>query len=163
MSSPPEHPPDVLVDLSKVSHPLSGCATGRGQPASVPVSSAATPSTSSSCTTSTPKFGTSGTSSRQKLYLLDQYPCRDLPSAKLPKNLAVMRCIFDSLLCQEDLIKNNNPVTLATKIAVNNAAKETATAIKRVWRHHFGIRLIDGKETVEGEVDTSRIMIVGEK
>ena len=74
-----------------------------------------------------------------------------------------MRCFFDSLLCQEDLIKNNNPITLATKIAVNNAAKETATAIKLVWRHHFGIRLIDGKGTMEGEVDTSRIMIVGEK
>ena len=77
--------------------------------------------------------------------------------------ISVMRCFFGHVLNQQDLNNNNNPLTLATKKAAWEAAKETAVSIKSVWRHHFGIRLIDGKETLTDDVDSTKIMIYGEK
>jgi hypothetical protein len=39
------------------------------------------------------------------------------------------------------------------------AVKETLKMMKAVWRHHFGIKLIDGKVHQDSEVDRSSIMI----
>ena len=147
--------PDVLPCYKKKSQVVS--------PPGNSSSSSAGPNSSPSCTTSGPRFGTSGTASRQKLYLLDQLPSTDLAISKLPKNSSIMRLFFGILLSQEDINKNANSLTLATKAAAYKAAKETAVAIKSVWRYHFGIRLIDGQETLSGGVDSSKIMIFGEK
>ena len=163
MASPlhQDHPPDGLVDLDPLLAGESQKSSELSPNVSQPRSSSS--STPTSCTTSAPRFGTTGTSSRQKLYLLDKLPCRNLTYAKLPKNLDVMRSFFDILLQQGDLTKHSNPLTLATNSAVHEAAKYTAVAIKSVWRHHFGIRLIDGQDVVGGEVDTSKIMVITHK
>ena len=58
-------------------------------------SSSAGPNSSPSCTSSGPMFGTSGTASRHKLYLLDQLPSTDLTISKLPKNASIMRLFFE--------------------------------------------------------------------
>ena len=167
------HPPDELVDhdplhdvddnsqeSTNLDHSLSRYSTRSGQSSSLPALSPT--STSASCTTSSPRFWSSGTNSRKKLYLLDQFPSKDISFAKLPETLSAMKSFFHYLLSQADLDDNDNPLTLATKTAINNAAKQTAAAIKTVWRHHFGIRLIDGKDEVNGEEDNSKIMIIEE-
>ena len=159
-------PPEGLVDpdpeallgqkspkIPRVSQPLSGSNE------STSLSNRPAPST----TSSGPRFSTSGTSSRQKIYLLEEFPVSELPVTKLPKIKSVMKFFFHSLLLKEDLQKHSNPLTLATKTAVGKAARETADAIRSVWRYHFGIRLIDGKDTKNGQVDTSKIMIIGDK
>ena len=147
-----------IVDQNKNSPVLKIASSSRSTSTST-----ASPSSSSTCSPLGPRFGVSGTTSRQKLYLLDQFPCSDLPKTKLPKISYVMRIFFGFLLDQEDLKKHSNPLTLATKSAVLKAAKDTASAVKEVWRHHFGIRLIDGKESVTSEVDSSKIMVTGDK
>ena len=114
------------------------------------------PSTSSA----KPMFGTSTSVSRMKIYLLDQYPTNNLGFSKIPKNMAVLRVFFEYLFQQEDLNNNPNPHTMATKTAVYNAAKETCELVKSVWRHHFGMNLIDGLKRVGGEVNPSSIMII---
>ena len=153
-----EPPPGGLVDGLLLQNSESP-----GVLLSLPVTSSST-SASPSCTTSGPKFtATSGTSSRQKLYLLDQFPLAELPISKLPKTKLVMRYFFNLLLQKEDLSKHSNSLTLATKSAISKAARETAIATKSIWRHHFGIRLIDGQDTESGKVDTTKIMIIGEK
>ena len=168
MASPHDQPPgvqvgqDLLLDQDKAStksqHNPEAVFNSPG------ISSSPSPCTvSASSTTSGPRFGSSGSSSRQKIYLLDQFPCTDISKVKLPKMISVMRCFFGHVLNQQDLNNNNNPLTLATKKAAWEAAKETAVSIKSVWRHHFGIRLIDGKETLTDDVDSTKIMIYGEK
>ena len=82
--------------------------------------------------------------------------------AKLPKGFAVLRVFFNHLFCKEDLHDNPNPRTLATKSAVQNAAKETVRDIKAVWRHHFGLKLVDGQTEASGQVDKSNIMIIND-
>ena len=73
-----------------------------------------------------------------------------------------MRLFFGFLLPDEFLKSNSNPNTLAAKEAVNNSVKKSTTLVKSVWRHHFGLRLIDGQEEVASKVDASKIMIVND-
>ena len=116
-----------IVDQNKNSPVLKIASSSRSTSTST-----AGPSSSSTCSPLGPRFGVSGTTSRQKLYLLDQFPCSDLPKTKLPKISYVMRIFFGFLLDQEDLKKHSNPLTLATKSAVLKAAKDTANAVKEV-------------------------------
>ena len=58
---------------------------------------------------------------------------------------------------------NPNRLTLATKSSVLDAAKMMVLEVKRVWRHHFGIRLVDGQEYKESEVTTEHIIITEDK
>ena len=114
----------------------------------------------SSKVTSSPSIAVGGTKQRPKIFLLDQPPTSTLSSTKLPKTREVLRVFFDSLLKSSDLSSNPNPSTLATKKSVVEAATATVDPLKEVWRHHFGIRLIDGQDIEGGEVNRSNIMIL---
>ena len=93
---------------------------------------------------------------RPKLYLLEQFPLKELGSSKIPKNNSILRLFFNHLFTQNDIKNNSNPKTLATTNAVLNAAKITVPEIKEVWHHHFGIKLIDGQEQTGGKVDEKK-------
>ena len=92
-----------------------------------------------------PRIG-EGTSSRPKVYLLDALPRADLGSAKLPKTGPIMLHFFHNLIQNPKMVQNSNKLTLASKVAVEEAARETVVEVKRVWKHHFGLRVIEGRE-----------------
>ena len=104
---------------------------------------------------SSPKFGGNGTSSRTKIFLLDIPASSEIGSAKLPKLLSVLKVFFHHLLEDPSLKDNKNPLTLATV----NAANKTLTQLKQIWFHHFGMRLIFGKECEEETADLKKVMI----
>ena len=109
--------------------------------------------------TPAPRFGDGGTSSRIKLFLLDALPISELRSAKLPKSDAVLLHFFHCLFKITGFNEHSNPLTLAKKAAVKEAAVMTVPEVKRVWQHHFGIRLVYGLNSKNGEVVLENIMI----
>ena len=46
---------------------------------------------------------------------------------------------------------------------MNEAAQKTVESLRKSWQHHFGIRVILGKEFETGEVDESREIISTDK
>ena len=93
------------------------------------------------------------------MYLLDALPRADLGSAKLPKTGPVMLHFFHNLIRNPKMRQHSNKLTLASKVAVEEAARETVVEVKRVWKHHFGLRVIEGREYEGGEVEQQNIMI----
>ena len=102
MASPHDQPPGVQVGQDLLLDQDKSSQKSRNNPEAVfnspGISSLPSPCTvSASSTTSGPRFGSSGSSSRQKNYLFDQFPC----TVKLPKIILVMRCFFGHVLNQQ--------------------------------------------------------------
>ena len=93
------------------------------------------------------------------MYLLDALPRANLGSAKLPKTGPVMLHFFHNLIKNPKMLQNSNKLTLASKVAVEEAARETVVEVRRVWKHHFGLRVIEGREYEGGEVDQQSTMV----
>ena len=117
------------------------------------------PSLKSSTSISSPKIQVGGTSNRPVIYLLDQPPTSSIGFTKLPKTIKVLQLMFHFLLQSSSRTANSNPLTLATKAAAKEAASQALKLVKSVWRHHFGIRLIDGKVQEDSVPDMTIIMI----
>lgn len=83
-----------------------------------------------------------GTKTRTKPYLLDKLST-SLGYAKLPKT----RAVLSSFLFK--LEEKKNP---------DIAAQETLNDVKAVWRHHFGMRVIDGYDTNLQEA--TKVMVI---
>ena len=77
----------------------------------------------------TPKTRLGGTGSRPMLYLVGKAP-ETFRNAKLPTSRAVLGRFLDIL----------------DGTQVNDAVDKTRTELKAVWHHHFGSRLVEGKE-----------------
>ena len=132
--------PDTMPLLTnKRRHTSSPAPTPPPQPA--PPSYSMSPSTA----LSNPRFG-EGSSKRPKHHLLDALPREDLGYTKLPKTGPVLQVLFLKLLQSPG--SNPNNLTLATR----KAAREMVVLVKRVWRHHFGPRLVYGVEHEGGVV-----------
>ena len=68
---------------------------------------------------------------------------------------------FNSLWLPEGNVKEvSNQRALTTKKNVFDAAKNTVVLVKDVWRHHFGIKLVDGMVEVGGEVEEKMVMVI---
>ena len=106
--------------------------TGSKLPDKLP-SSSPTPSTVGPGTGSTTPSGTR-TSDRVGLYLLKK-TIGQFSFSKLPKNLAILQRFLDIY-----------GETQSEKTAV----KQTASELKDVWKHHFGLKLVYGVES-EGD------------
>ena len=83
----------------------------------------------------TPKVMLGGTGSRPSLYLVGNPP-EKLRNAKLPTTGAVLGRYLD-------ILKNSN-VYVFTNVC--EATTLTRQELKAVWQHHFGSRLVEGKE-----------------
>ena len=103
--------------------------TGSKLPDKLP-SSSPTPSTVGPGTGSTTPSGTR-TSDRAGLYLLKK-TIGQFSFSKLPKNLAILQRFLDIY-----------GETQSEKAAV----KQTASELKDVWKHHFGLKLVYGVES----------------
>ena len=93
------------------------------------------------------------------IYLLDQPPTSSLGFTKLPKTVKLLQLMFHLLLESPSRKENSNPLTLATKTAAREAATQALKLVKAVWRHHFGIKLIDGKVHENSVPDKKEVMI----
>ena len=83
----------------------------------------------------TPKVMLGGTGSRPSLYLVGNPP-EKLRNAKLPTTGAVLGRFLD-------ILKNSNVYVYSN---VSEATTLTRLELKAVWQHHFGSRLVEGKE-----------------
>ena len=117
------------------------------------------PSLKSSTSILSPKIQVGGTSKRPVIYLLDQPPTSSIGFTKLPKTIKVLQLMFNFLLQSSSRTANPNPLTLATKAAAKEAASQALKLVKSVWRHHFGIKLIDGKVQEDSVPDMTITMI----
>ena len=97
---------------------------------------------------STPKV-IQGSGSRPKYYLLEN-PVQELSRLKLPKNEAVLSGFLDIL------------GSSSGQGAIMEAAKKTRAEVKSVWKHHFGSRLIEGKELGSCSADNEKKKIIVE-
>jgi hypothetical protein len=125
-----------------------------------PVSPIPYPSPSASATTSAPRLGVRGTTSRPNLYLLEQHPIKTIGSTKILKTSPVLALTFNFLMEDPDLAKHPNPLTLITKAAAIRTSNKSIFVVKSVWRHHFRMRLIDGQEGEGEDVNKESMMIV---
>ena len=82
----------------------------------------------------------SGTSSRPLLYLLESSILSQLSYKKLPKVKQVLRRL-EGLLLEQDFSQQGNKMKEEIK---RNSIKIVCSKIQDIWRHHFGLRLIDG-------------------
>jgi hypothetical protein len=99
------------------------------------------------------------TSNRPNLYLLG-HARPSLTFAKLPKTRAVLERFLD-ILGWPSLCPKSGP---AAGLAVARAAEETTAEMKTVWLHHFGPRLIEGKESWDEEKgDVTKTMTMNDK
>ena len=90
---------------------------------------------------SQPKAPT-GTESRPSLYLLDKPKTDPLTKTKLPKGKQILQRIQGFLLGKKTELE-----------AIEEVTKECV----EVWKHHFGIRVIEGKECDEDTVSVKEI------
>ena len=103
---------------------------------SIPAAPGSSPSSSSASSKSTPKVSSTGTQTRPKIYLLDSFPSL-LCFSKLPKTGNVLSVFLSKLKDTE----NNRQI----------AAQETTDELKKVWKHHFGDRVIMGFDSDKKE------------
>ena len=83
-----------------------------------------------------------GTSSRPSLYIIGRPSIAALGVVKLPKGMQILQR-FEGLLLEKNYSSNSNIVK--TKIREESAG-ELAGEITTVWKHHFGLRVIEGRE-----------------
>ena len=95
---------------------------------------------------------TPGSSSRPALYLLGRPKHDSLDMVKLPKVKQILQRFYE-LEKEEEVVKSLRPK--------ETCARKVIKEVKDVWRHHFGMRLIDGKEFDEQQFeDSEKIMIM---
>ena len=102
--------------------------------------------------TSKPQIGT-GSSSRPKIFLLDEMPSKAMGSAKLPTTKAVMLAEFSYLLDMEEAERkaHSNKDTVATGAAVRESSRQVSNDVLDIWRLHFGGNngvLIEGEKRI---------------
>ena len=84
-----------------------------------------------------------GTSTRQKLYLLEDVLADKLPAKKLPKNKHVLKRFIE---VYDDKVKDANAMRPKDKCAVaKEASKVISEELKEVWSLHFGIFVVYGR------------------
>ena len=126
---------------------ISSSATAPSSPPPAPPAPPAPAKTSPAANPKTP-----GSSSRPDLYLLGRPKHDSLDMVKLPKVKQILQRYYE-LAKQEDVVKSLRPK--------ETCARKVIEEVKDVWRHHFGMRLIDGKAFVDQEVeDSEKIMIM---
>ena len=91
-------------------------------------------------------------STRPSLFLLGHASISPLTLGKLPKNRQILQRFFG--LLQTDF-KESPP-----KTAKDTAAEKVFEETMEVWKHHFGLKVIEGKELDTDEVDEKKKMIV---
>ena len=107
---------------------------------------------STSSSQSTPVSGellSRGTSSRPSLYILGCPSIAALGVVKLPKGMQLLQR-FEGLLMEKDYSSKSN--IDKTKIR-EEAAGQLAEEVINVWKHHFGLRVIEGREFEGQQVD----------
>ena len=98
-----------------------------------------------------------GTSSRPCLYLLDQPLSTPLRMTKLPKRRQILQRL-EGLLLGNDITNKSNQKKNDIK---EEAAASVAKEVTAVWKHHFGIRVIDGKDfDSEDESEEKKKMVI---
>ena len=91
-------------------------------------------------------------STRPSLFLLGQASSTPLTVGKLPKNIQLLQRFFGLLKTNfKDCPPNTAKVTAAAKVAEE---------VKAVWKHHFGKRVIEGRESDTDQVDNEKKMII---
>ena len=99
-----------------------------------------------------------GTSTRQKLYLLEDVLADKLPVKKLPKNKHVLKRFIE---VYDDKVKDANAMRPKDKCAVaKEASKVISEELKEVWSLHFGIFVVYGKMTMEDEEDPTVMIVI---
>ena len=104
------------------------------------------PRVSKSLPPSTPK-ATAGSSSRPQFFILGN-PAPDLKMSKLPTTEAILGKFLLELAGKAD------------KGSAAEAASSVRQEMKIVWKHHFGIRLIEGKELGNEEAENENLKII---
>ena len=92
----------------------------------------------------------------KKLYLLG-HSLEKLSVSKLPKNSQILRRFFGVLKDCE------GSRTEVKTLAVSEAATIIAEEIREVWRFHFGLKLIFGKETDYDNVENESLKLIVRK
>ena len=123
------HPSDV-TSSNIVDQPI------KFSKSSTPAAPGTCPPSSRASSMSTSKVSSAGTQSRPKIYLLDSYPSL-FGFSKLPKTGNVLRVFLSKIKDTE----NNRQI----------AAQETTNELKKVWKHHFGDRVIMGVDSDKKE------------
>ena len=91
-------------------------------------------------------------SSRPNLYLLGKPCSSELGYRKLPKNRAILLRYYGLVMGE---FSNFPP-----KSVRNSAAEKVAEEITEVWKHHFGRRVIEGRDTESEEQTDEKKMII---
>ena len=105
-------------------------------------------------TSSSPCTSKTGTSSRPQLYLLRNNLPVKMPTAKLPKNMHLLRRFIDLFMEKEP--KSKEEKGKVSKVVSKIVAEE----LKNVWELHFGIYVVSGKKSVEDEENDEAKMII---
>ena len=82
-------------------------------------------------------------SQKENFYLLGSSVDK-FPMSKLPKHNVILRRFLAILRETQKSTKKAEQAAF-----FKEAARQTASEIKLVWKYHFGLRMICGKETVE--------------
>jgi hypothetical protein len=93
--------------------------------------------------------------SRMPLDMVGRVGDKNLPSAKLPKGDAVLRCFLSNLREGGEKEKGRTEGGKSKKVA----AKDTKDEVKKVWILHFG-RWILGKESIDAPEDRDKKIII---
>ena len=108
-------------------------------------------------TTPSPKPAPSGTSSRPKMYLLEDKLPPNLPTMKLPKNKHVLKRFLEIYKIDVEGVEDTG---LKQRVAKEVSVK-VAQEVTEIWKLHFGMYVVYGKLTMEqDDVDeTAKIVI----
>ena len=97
-----------------------------------------------------------GSSTRPNLYILGQPTISPLSIKKLPKGKPLLQRLY-GLISQEP----KAPRSKERYVQKDKCADSLVDEVVGVWRHHFGIRVIDGKEMKEQKIPAEeKIMII---
>ena len=92
----------------------------------------------------------------RKLYLLGN-TLDKFPVSKLPKNSLILRRFFDILGTCDGMESK------LMSDALHHAAGLTADEIRLVWRFHYGLRLVNGKETDFDKTEDESLKLIVRK
>ena len=124
----------------KRGRPKKGQKVGQPGPEAHPPSTTGVPASNQSSHT--------GTNSRPDLYLLGRPKVDHLSFVKLPKFLHILQRFLGMMLDENANKKRDG--------AKHHAADIVAGEVIEIWKHHFGIRVIEGKEYEGQEVMMKR-------